>query len=370
MASTSTALVLHGAKDLRLENRDIDAPPADHVQINVLATGLCGSDLHYYTHNCNGAFAVQSPMVLGHESAGIITAVGPGVTHVSVGQKVAIEAGVACANCDYCQKDRYNLCAGMSFRSSAKTFPHADGTMQTLINQPAKLAHVLPENVTVEMGALVEPLSVLIHASRRAALGSTPGQRVIIFGAGAIGLLAASTALGKGVKLGDVVMVDINQERLDFAKEHGFAGAVHCLEPKRLTGVEGLDHSKKVAEQWGSEFDVAFECTGVESCMQMAIYSARTGGKVMLIGMGTPNAFLPISNAAVREVDILGSFRYANTYPEAIQMFADGKLSGITDIITHRIPLEKDGVSKAFEAMAKGKDEDGKLVIKVIVGSA
>ncbi|KAK0220110.1 GroES-like protein [Armillaria fumosa] len=363
-----SSLVLHAPRDLRLSRRPLPAPPPHHVQIAVLSTGLCGSDLHYYLHARNGAFALQAPLVLGHESAGVITAVGPLVTDFCPGQYVAIEAGIPCESCEWCKTNRYNLCEGMRFRSSAKTFPHLDGTMQTKINHPAKRVHALPPGVSCEQGALAEPLSVLLHASRRAGL-TQHTRRVLVFGAGAIGMLAAGLARSRGIPSEAIAMVDINRERLAFAKEHGLVGKVFCLPPPTpMKGLDGLERSRSQALAFGGGYDIVYECTGAEPCIQMAVFSTKTGGKVLLIGMGTPNALIPISNAATREVDIIGSFRYADTYKEALQLLAGGTLPPITDLITHRVPFNPDAVKGAFEAMAKGRDEKGRLVIKVIVG--
>ena len=139
--SSTTAAILYAPRDIRVEDRNIWAPPAGHVQVQVLATGLCGSDLHYFTNGRNGEFAVCAPLVLGHEAAGIVTAVGPGVANLVVGQRVAIEAGINCRNCDFCAKGRYNLCRSMRFCSSAARFPHIDGTLQTKLNHPAHVLH-------------------------------------------------------------------------------------------------------------------------------------------------------------------------------------------------------------------------------------
>ncbi|CAL1699105.1 unnamed protein product [Somion occarium] len=367
------AAVLHGAKDLRYEDRTLWPPQQGHVQVAVLATGLCGSDLHYYMHGRNGDFALQAPLVLGHESAGIVTAVGPGVKNFVTGQRVAIEAGIMCRDCSYCKKGRYNLCKNMRFASSAKTFPHLDGTLQDRMNHPAHVLHPLPDNCSFEQAALAEPLSVLLHASRRASFTSSSApSTVLVFGVGAIGLLAC--ALAKSYGATRVVAIDINQARLNFAKEQGFAEQVYCLSmTDRAKTTE--DQLKRARENVGAAlsafgepdgFDLVFECTGAEPCIQMSIHAAITGGKVMLVGMGSRNVTLPLSAAALREVDIQGSFRYANTYPEALALLASGKLPNIEKIITHRFGLEES--KRAFELLAKGRDEDGRMVIKVMIG--
>ncbi|RPD54951.1 GroES-like protein [Lentinus tigrinus ALCF2SS1-7] len=370
---TQHAAVLHGAKDLRLEDRTLWPPHQGQAQVAVMATGLCGSDLHYYAHGRNGDFVVQAPLVLGHEAAGIVTAVGPGVKHLVPGQRVAIEAGIMCNNCSYCAKGRYNLCKNMRFCSSAKTFPHADGTLQERMNHPAHVLHPLPDNCTFEQAALAEPLSVLLHAARRAELTPTSRSSVLVFGVGAIGLLAC--ALAKSYGASRVVAIDINQTRLDFALKNGFAQQVYCLpaKDKAKTTDDALRQAKENIAAALTEFDmpdgfdIVFECTGAEPCIQMSIHAAVTGGKVMLVGMGARNVTLPLSAAATREVDIHGSFRYAHTYPTALALLASGKLPNIENIITHRLPLKD--TARAFELLARGRDDEGNMVIKVMVGS-
>ncbi|KAI0316373.1 GroES-like protein [Amylostereum chailletii] len=367
---TQHAAVLHGAKDLRIEQRSLWPPQPGHAQVAVISTGLCGSDLHYYLHGRNGDFALQAPMVLGHEAAGIVTAVGPGVHHLVPGQRVAIEAGIMCNDCSFCSKGRYNLCKSLRFASSAKTFPHLDGTLQERMNHPAHVLHPLPDDCSYEQAALAEPLSVLIHASRRAQL--SPGHKVLVYGAGAIGLLACALAKASGAAR--VVAIDINDARLAFAKQNAFADAVFCLPPgpRPKSSDEQLARAKDSATtildvfDEPDGFDVVFECTGAEPCIQMAIHTAVTGGKVMLIGMGTRNTTLPLSAAAVREVDVLGSFRYANTYPDAIALLTSGRLPPLDKLVTHRFALED--AARAFELMARGADAQGRMVLKVMLG--
>ncbi|KAI0266465.1 GroES-like protein [Gloeopeniophorella convolvens] len=371
------AAVLYGPKDLRIDDRTLWPPQQGQAQVAIVSTGLCGSDLHYYLHGRNGDFALQAPLVLGHEAAGIVTAVGPGVKNLVPGQRVAIEAGVMCNNCDYCSKGRYNLCKSLRFASSAKTFPHLDGTLQERMNHPAHVLHTLPDAVSFEDAALAEPLSVLIHASRRSNL--TAGQTVLVYGVGTIGLLAC--ALSKCYGASRVVAVDINQSRLAFAKAHGFAEDVFCLPaaPKAKSPEDQLRRAKENADRllevFGEQdgFDVVFECTGAEPCIQMAIHglfsmqTAITGGRVMLIGMGTRNTSLPLSAAATREVDIQGSFRYAHTYPDALALLASGKLQNLDKLVTHRFHLSE--TARAFDLLTRGVDERGNMVLKVMVGS-
>ncbi|KAH0497412.1 hypothetical protein TgHK011_004715 [Trichoderma gracile] len=373
-ATTVKASVLHGERDLRLEERSLPAPSADEVQVAVQSTGLCGSDLHYFGHFRNGDILVREPLTLGHESSGTIVAVGDGVTNLKPGDRVALEVGLPCENCEYCDSGRYNICRGMKFRSSAKAFPHMQGTLQERINHPARWVHKLPEAISPDLGALIEPLSVAMHAHRRANLASE--STVLIFGAGAVGLLSAAVSKANGASA--VVVADIQKDRVDFAVANGFADAgfvVPLARPQTID--EKLAYAQEVAEQAKAvqvkgeevgEFGAVYECTGVETCLQSAIYATKPGGKVMIIGMGTPVLTVPMSAAALREVDLVGVFRYANTYPAAIEMLSN-KPAGLPDLqklVTHRFK-GLDEIKHAFEMAGKVKDGDGNLVIKVVV---
>ncbi|KAI4645013.1 hypothetical protein J4E93_005812 [Alternaria ventricosa] len=369
------ASVLHGAKDLRIENRTLFPPSPTELQISVRSTGLCGSDLHYYRHYRNGDIIVREPMSLGHESAGVVVDVGSEVSGFKVGDKVALEVGQPCENCERCKEGRYNICKGMKFRSSAKAFPHAQGTLQDRINHPAAWCHKLPEDMSLDLGALLEPLSVAIQASKRAQLA--PGSTVLVFGAGAVGLLVAAMAKISGA--GTVVIADIDAGRVQFAVDNKFAHHSYTVPMKRGSTIEEqLDIAKEVAAEVGKlskesggeigEVDAVFECTGVPSCVQASIYATRPGGKVLLIGMGTPIQTLPISAAALREVDILGVFRYANTYPTGIEVVSKtgDDYPAFAKLVTHTYKGLESAV-EAFEMAGKTKDDSGKLVIKVVL---
>lgn len=251
------------------------------------ATGLCGSDLHYYNHFRNGAIQVREPLTLGHESAGTVTALGAAVSHLAVGDRVALEVGIpGCAQkdpaepCEHCASGRYNICRTLRFRSSAKSVPHAQGTLQTRVNHPAAYCHRLPTALTLEQGALIEPLSVAMHARSRA--GLRPGADALVLGAGAVGLLCAALLKAGGARR--VVIADILAERVEFAVREGFADAAFTVPMARPQTVEDkLAYAQDVAEKIAAvpvgadgepvgEVDVTFECTGVESCLHTAIY--------------------------------------------------------------------------------------------------
>ncbi|XXH02180.1 hypothetical protein Hte_008548 [Hypoxylon texense] len=375
------ASVLHGAKDLRVEVRQLPAPAADEVQVAVQATGLCGSDLHYFRHFRNGPIEVREPITLGHESAGVVVAVGSASPTLQVGDRVALEVGLPCENCELCREGRYNICRGMSFRSSAKAYPHSQGTLQERINHPARWCHKLPDTLTLEHGAIVEPLAVAMHARNRSGLKS--GSTVLVLGAGAVGLLCAAASKVAGAK--HVVIADILEDRVKFAIDNGFADAgltvpIPAVRPETVEDkltyaqnvAEGLKNLKaKDGQEIIGESAVTFECTGVESCMQTAIYATQPGGKILIIGMGMSVQTLPIMAASVKEVDLVGVFRYANMYREAIDLLASGNplLPDVRKLVTHRFQ-GLDHVPEAFDTAAKVKDDKGDLVIKVMVDMA
>ncbi|PSS27968.1 hypothetical protein M430DRAFT_92061 [Amorphotheca resinae ATCC 22711] len=364
------ASVLHGVKELKIEHRQLGRPAPSEVQVAVQATGLCGSDLHYFNHYRNGDIIVREPLTLGHESSGVVTEVGSEVTNLKVGDRVALEVGLPCLECELCKTGRYNICKSLRFRSSAKSFPHFQGTLQERINHPAVYCHKLPPNVSEELGAILEPLGVAIHASRRASL--KPNSTVLIFGAGAVGLLCAAMCKVSGAKT--VIIADIQADRVEFAVQNKFADAKIVVPMKRFEAIEDkLNFAKEVAELVKEasdigEVDAVFECTGVESCLQASIYSTRPGGRIMLIGMGSPIQTLPISAAALREVDLVGVFRYANTYDDAIKIVSSGNplLPDLSKLVTQRFKgFER--IPDAFAMAGRVKDDEGKLVLKVLV---
>uniref|UniRef100_L2FEG3 Sorbitol dehydrogenase n=1 Tax=Colletotrichum fructicola (strain Nara gc5) TaxID=1213859 RepID=L2FEG3_COLFN len=378
-SSSVTASVLHGPRDLRLEKRTIEEPGAGELQISVKRTGICGSDVSYYKKFANGDLCACHPLSLGHESSG---------------------------ECIICRKGRYNLCKKMKFRSSAKSVPHYQGTLQERINHPAAWCHKIPDHVSYEAAALLEPLSVAIHAVNRAT--PEPGSTALVIGAGTVGLLTAAMARQAGCA--QVTITDVDAGRVNYAISKGFAthgyvvptpgssynnnsGTSTPADPGVMTpasifsvqSVQGkFDGAKalaadilaltKVPEELEMDaeddgVDVTFECTGKEVCMHTSLYATRPGGKVVMVGMGTPVQTLPLSVAHLREIDILGIFRYANTYPTGVRLLCakgNGGLPRLDDMVTHRFKgLEN--ASKAFELASRTCDDEGNLVLKVVI---
>lgn len=277
---------LHKARTLQAASTDLMPLASDEIRVAIRSTTICGSDVHYYTHFCNGSIQVREPLCLGHEAAGEVVAVGSTVSQenpdLKAGDIVALECGVPCGQCDYCSSGRYNICPALRFRSSGSKFPHYQGTLQEFVDHPARWVHRLPHQLSFEAGALLEPLAVAIHAARRAGKETvSPRRTCLIFGAGAIGLLCAVAARAEGCR--DVVVVDIDKGRLDFALQQGFASVVYAVPLRRgQTLEEKLDIARQTAAdiaelKWPDgqavgKVQTVFECTGVESCVQSGIY--------------------------------------------------------------------------------------------------
>uniref|UniRef100_A0A4W6CYY2 Sorbitol dehydrogenase n=1 Tax=Lates calcarifer TaxID=8187 RepID=A0A4W6CYY2_LATCA len=333
MAQENLSVVLHSQGDLRLVGHR-------SVLLQMHSVGICGSDVHYWQHGRIGDYVVTKPMVLGHEASGRVVKVGSAVKHLKAGDRVAIEPGVPREMDEFFKNGRYNLSPTIFFCAT----PPDDGNLCRYYKHSANFCYKLPDNVTFEEGALIEPLSVGIHACRRAgvSLGSTSVHLVCF--AGPIGLVCLLVAKAMGAS--KVVITDLFPERLTVAKE---LGADFQLTVKRGDGPQQL--AKSVEDLLGAQPHITIECTGVESSIQSAIYATRSGGVVVLVGLGSEMATVPLINAAVREVDIRGVFRYCNTWPMAIAMLVSGKVN-VKPLVTHRFPLEQ--AVQAFETTRQG----------------
>ncbi|XP_066510169.1 sorbitol dehydrogenase-like isoform X1 [Hoplias malabaricus] len=338
MDSDNLAAVLHSKGDLRLEQRPIPEPAPDEVLLRMHSVGICGSDVHYWLNGGIGDTVVKKPMVLGHESAGCVVKVGSGVTHLKPGDRVAVEPGVPQVMDDFVKSGRYNLSPNLFICGKAPN----DGSICRYYTHKASFCYRLPDNVSFEEGALIEPLSVGIHACRRA--GVTVGNSVLICGAGSIGLLTLLVAKAMGAS--QVIISDLSADRLTKAKE---LGADCLLAVKREDVPEEL--ARRVEGMLGGMPHISIECTGAESSIQTAIYATLSGGVVVLVGLGAKMTTVPLLNAVVREVDIRGVSRYCNTWPLAISMVASKQVN-IKPLVTHIYPLEE--AMQAFETTRQG----------------
>lgn len=303
----------------KIRVKDVQKPVAGpgEVLVKIEACGICGSDVHYWQHGRIGDFVVKAPMVLGHEAAGTVIALGSGVNHIAVGDIVALEPGIPCMKCDHCRGGAYNLCAAVRFFAT----PPVNGALQEYVAHPAEWVYPAPDGVSAELASMAEPLSVGIHATRLADLRS--GQKVLVFGAGIIGICAMIAAYEAGAS--EVAVVDIQDDRLHRAKQLGASEIIN----------------NKTGEPRQQYYDVTFECTGAPVCAEAAIKATRSGGNVVMIGMGPDDrVHLPLLDAICREIHIHGSFRYRNTYPAALGMIASRR-ELFSQLITHRFNIDE-----------------------------
>ncbi|XP_076817847.1 sorbitol dehydrogenase-like [Clavelina lepadiformis] len=344
MASENLSAVLYKKRDtvpqcdIVLENRPVPEPGDNEVLLQMHSVGICGSDVSYWLKGRIGDFIVKDHMVIGHEAAGRVVKCGKNVSHLKQGDRVAIEPGYPLSNDEFSKTGRYNL---------SKVFfcatPPDDGNLCRFYKHNADFCYKLPDKVSYEEGALIEPLSVGIHACRRAEV--TLGHTVFVCGAGPIGLM--SLLVSKAMGASKIVVTDLFQNRLDMAKK---LGADYILKIER--GKSPQDVAKQVEELLGVMPDRTIECTGAESAIQTGIYATKSGGCLLLVGLGPPTVNVPIVNAACREVDIKGVFRYCNTYPAAIHMLSSGQVN-VKPLVTHRYPLEE--TEEAFSVTRAGE---------------
>lgn len=261
--------------------------------------GICGSDVHYLVHGRIADFVVKEPMIIGHEASGIIAKVGSKVKHLVVGDRVAIEPGVPCRICDFCKTGKYNLCPEMAFCAT----PPFHGNLRRYYAHAADFCFKLPDHVTMEEGALLEPLSVGVHGCKRAEVEL--GSDVLIMGAGPIGLVTMLSAIAMGAS--NIIITDLLQKRLDIAKE---IGATHTIliqkdEPE-------TDIVKRIQIALGKQPNKTIDCTGFEATVRLALLATRPGGIVVITGCGPYEVKLPLLSAMTKEIDIRGVFRYCN----------------------------------------------------------
>jgi L-iditol 2-dehydrogenase len=299
---------------LELQERPVPRPGPGHVLVAVRSVGVCGSDVHYFEHGRIGDFVVRAPLVLGHEASGRIVAAGPGVDPGRLGARVAIEPGAACGHCAQCRAGRYNLCPDMRFFAT----PPVDGALGEYVQVRADLAFDLPANVSDDAAALLEPLSVGIWATRKAAV--TVGGSVLIAGAGPIGLVTAQIARARGATT--IVVTDIAPHRLAAAERNGATAVLPAAEVPNP----------------GQDFDAFIDCSGAPPAITAGIRALRPAGRAVLVGMGPDELVLPFAVLQQREITVTGTFRYANTWPTAIALAASGAVS-LDALVTGRFPL-------------------------------
>lgn len=316
--------------DLRLVECDIPTLGPNDCLVHVRASGICGSDVHFWKHGRIGPMIVTGDNGLGHESAGVVIKVGEAVTRFQPGDRVALECGIPCSKptCFPCRTGRYNACPDVVFFST----PPYHGVLRRYHAHPEAWLHPLPDHVSFEEGSLVEPLSVALAGIDRADLRLA--DPLVICGAGPIGLTTLLAASAAGAE--PIVITDIDASRLAKAQE---------LVPRVRTvlvevGVDAQGVADKVVQALGHQAKLVIECTGVESSVHTGIYSTRFGGSVFVIGVGRDFQNIPFMHLSANEIDLKFQYRYHDTYPKAIRLVAAG-IVDLKPLVTHRFKLEE-----------------------------
>jgi L-idonate 5-dehydrogenase len=325
------SIVIHAAKDLRIEAREVPEPGAGEVQIALAAGGICGSDLHYYRHGGFGAIRLREPMILGHEVSGHITKLGEGVTGLRVGRLVAVSPSRPCYLCTFCTLGVHQQCIQMRFYGSAMPFPHIQGAFSEVLVADARQC-VPADGLTPGEAAMAEPLAVTLHATKRA--GEMLGKSVLVTGCGPIGILSILAARRAGADL--IVATDLSDFTLAMAKQAGADEVINMG-----TTPDGLE---KFAPNKGT-FDVLYECSGAAPALIAGIMAMRPLGTILQLGLGG-DMTLPMMAITAKELSLNGSFRFHSEFAVGVSLMQK-RLIDVKPLITQTLPLAD--VVAAFE---------------------
>lgn len=328
------AAVMTGLERMEIRERPMPAPRTGQAVVRVEAVGVCGSDVSYFRHGRVADYVVDGDIVLGHEAAGQVVAVAPDVD-LAVGTRVAIEPGTPCRDCRECMAGRYHLCLSFVFLAT----PPDDGALVQFIAVDARQLFPIPDTMSYEQAALVEPLSVGLWACTRASLA--PGDEVVVTGAGPVGILAAEAARALGARA--VTVNDISDFRLGVAREHGFT----------------TERSDAPGE---SQFDVLLECSGAPGVLASGLSRLREAGRAAVIGMAKDAIPLALSQLTPRELTISLVSRYRNTWPLGISLIETGRVN-TSGLHTHSYPL-----TRTAEALTIGQSDPESLKVIVYPG--
>lgn len=339
------ALVLE-RKD-KLAMRDIDLPgdvgPGE-VKIRIHTVGVCGSDVHYYTHGRIGPFVVEQPMVLGHEAAGTVIDVGAGVSHLKAGDRVCMEPGIPDANSRASRLGLYNVDPAVTFWAT----PPVHGVLTPEVVHPANYTFRLPDTVSFAEGAMVEPFAVGMQAAAKARIA--PGDTAVVLGAGPIGTMVAIAALAGGCAR--AVVADLAQPKLDIAAQ--YQGVI----PVNIRETDLAGEVARLTDGWGA--DVVFECSGSPKAWETIMGLVRPGGVIVAVGLPVEPIGFDVSTASTKEIRIETVFRYAHQYERSIALIASGRVD-LKPLISATFPFE-DSIA-AFDRAVEARPADVKLQI-------
>jgi L-idonate 5-dehydrogenase len=326
------AVVIHAAKDLRIEEREVEALGPGQVDVAIEAGGICGSDLHYYNHGGFGIVRIREPMILGHEVAGTIKAFGSGVSGLAVGDRVAVSPSRPCNACDYCLKGQQNHCLNMRFYGSAMPMPHIQGAFRQDLVAEQWQCHKVADGVSIHEAAMAEPFAVTLHAVNRA--GPLLGKRVLVTGCGPIGALAIIAARAHGAR--EIVATDVMDAVLQKAEEVGADRVINvAAAPEQLSAYSANK----------GYFDVHFEASGNQSALLAGLEVLRPRGTLVQLGLGG-DVSLPQNMIVAKEIEMKGTFRFHEEFGLAVDLIGSGRVD-LKPLLTGTFPLE-DAV-RAFE---------------------
>lgn len=345
MKQSMKAAVLHAPRDIRMQEVPVPGIGPDDVLVKVMAVGVCGSDVHYYTRGRIGRYVVREPLILGHECAGEVVKAGENVRGVTIGDRVAIEPGIPCRRCHFCKSGRYNLCPDVVFMAT----PPIDGAFAEYVASACDFVYKLPESMTFAEGALIEPLAVGLHAAKRGQV--VPGETVVILGAGTIGLMVLQAVRAYGATR--IIAVDLEDNRLELAEKLGATATINA---------KGKDVPREIGALCGPDgVDMVVEAAGATKTIQLSTRLVRRGGRIVWIGLpGETEIPLDVSEVIDKEADIRGVFRYANVYSQAIRLITKGIID-VAALLTHSFTLDQ--VEEALNVAHTRSDG----AIKVIV---
>ena len=329
-------VVIHAPDDLRVDERDVGEPGPGQVLVRVGYGGICGSDLHYFHQGGFGTVRIQRPMILGHEVAGTVAAVAPGVTRVKPGDRVAVNPSRPCSRCVYCLEGLPNQCLDMRFYGSAMRDPHVEGAFRNHLVCDAEQCEVVAASVPLQLAALAEPFSVALHGVQRA--GPLLGKRVLVSGCGPIGALSIAAARVHGAA--EVVAVDVTEETLMVARAMGAHMAINVAKDRDWVRRYAADGATRKGT-----FDVMLECSGNEQALRAGLDVMRPRGVVVQLGLGG-DVSIPQNMVVVKELSICGSFRFHAEFALAVQLINEGRVD-LRPMVTRTFPLSQ--ARQAFE---------------------
>jgi L-idonate 5-dehydrogenase len=329
--SVNQAIVIHAARDLRVEDRAAETPGPGQVEITLKAGGICGSDLHYYAHGGFGAVRLREPMILGHEVAGEVTGLGVGATGLALGDVVAVSPSRPCEACPQCLAGRPNHCLNMRFYGSAMPMPHIQGAFRRKLIADASQCHKLHHR-GADAGAFAEPLAVVLHGLKRA--GDMMGAKALVTGCGPIGALAILALKRAGAAR--IVATDIAAAALARAMDLGADEAINIAERPEDLSAYGANKGT---------FDVMFECSGAPSAVVAGLEALRPGAVLVQLGLGAQASF-PINLLVSKEIEMRGSFRFHPEFAHAVAMIDRAEIDPMP-LLTHRFGLDR--ATEAFD---------------------